>query len=275
MNPTFSFPPDWALMRSCDNLRGAISSTDWPSKFWLGVDFKCPTWLFVGHLLTWRFLSHFLSPICLSSNSQIPRRLTPPPARSQRRPKPPKTCSQQPRRTLAISAPSLQPLATVSERWCLWSGFGDVRVEREESDRSHGRIVVEEERLSCHLYWVKKVRFARNLETGDNVAIKILDKQKILKHKMIAYLLLFNEIQVEGLETLDYLDDLQNMEQITKQGDAITFNSENVEQKSEIWDLSVALVFGMYNNHIQDTRHEIPRASTSRSPSVFKHGLSP
>ncbi|KAI8573313.1 hypothetical protein RHMOL_Rhmol01G0267700 [Rhododendron molle] len=32
---------------------------------------------------------------------------------------------------------------------------------------------------------VKKVRFARNLETGDNVAIKILDKQKILKHKMI------------------------------------------------------------------------------------------
>ncbi|KAI8566695.1 hypothetical protein RHMOL_Rhmol02G0062200 [Rhododendron molle] len=95
---------------------------------------------------------------------------------------------------------------------------------------------------------VKKVRYARNLETGDNVAIKILDNQKILKHKMIG----------------------QNMEQITKQGDAITFNSENVEQKSEIWDLSVALVFGMYNNHIQDTRHEIPRASTSRSPSPIK-----
>ncbi|KAL7212512.1 hypothetical protein ACSBR2_015244 [Camellia fascicularis] len=31
-----------------------------------------------------------------------------------------------------------------------------------------------------------KVKFARNIETGENVAIKILDKEKILKHKMIA-----------------------------------------------------------------------------------------
>ncbi|CAA7394018.1 unnamed protein product [Spirodela intermedia] len=31
-----------------------------------------------------------------------------------------------------------------------------------------------------------KVKFARNLETGENVAIKILDKEKILKHKMIS-----------------------------------------------------------------------------------------
>uniref|UniRef100_A0A1D1YXL7 non-specific serine/threonine protein kinase n=1 Tax=Anthurium amnicola TaxID=1678845 RepID=A0A1D1YXL7_9ARAE len=30
-----------------------------------------------------------------------------------------------------------------------------------------------------------KVKFARNMETGENVAIKILDKEKILKHKMI------------------------------------------------------------------------------------------
>ncbi|GER30487.1 CBL-interacting protein kinase 23 [Striga asiatica] len=30
-----------------------------------------------------------------------------------------------------------------------------------------------------------KVKFARNLETGENVAIKILDKDKVLKHKMI------------------------------------------------------------------------------------------
>lgn len=30
-----------------------------------------------------------------------------------------------------------------------------------------------------------KVKFARNVETGDNVAIKILDKEKLLKHKMI------------------------------------------------------------------------------------------
>ncbi|KAK2989968.1 hypothetical protein RJ640_004131, partial [Escallonia rubra] len=30
-----------------------------------------------------------------------------------------------------------------------------------------------------------KVKFARNMETGENVAIKILDKEKVLKHKMI------------------------------------------------------------------------------------------
>ena len=31
-----------------------------------------------------------------------------------------------------------------------------------------------------------KVKFARNLESEENVAIKILDKEKILKHKMIS-----------------------------------------------------------------------------------------
>lgn len=30
-----------------------------------------------------------------------------------------------------------------------------------------------------------KVKFARNVESGEHVAIKILDKDKILKHKMI------------------------------------------------------------------------------------------
>lgn len=31
-----------------------------------------------------------------------------------------------------------------------------------------------------------KVKFAKNVETGEHVAIKILDKEKVLKHKMIA-----------------------------------------------------------------------------------------
>jgi serine/threonine protein kinase len=31
-----------------------------------------------------------------------------------------------------------------------------------------------------------KVKFARNADSGENVAIKILDKDKVLKHKMIA-----------------------------------------------------------------------------------------
>ena len=30
-----------------------------------------------------------------------------------------------------------------------------------------------------------KVKFARDTETGDPVAIKILDKEKVLKHKMV------------------------------------------------------------------------------------------
>ncbi|XVF26825.1 hypothetical protein REPUB_Repub14bG0052300 [Reevesia pubescens] len=30
-----------------------------------------------------------------------------------------------------------------------------------------------------------KVKFARNIQTGENVVIKILDKEKVLKHKMI------------------------------------------------------------------------------------------
>lgn len=35
-----------------------------------------------------------------------------------------------------------------------------------------------------------------------------------------------SEVRVEGLETLDYLDNLQNKERFTEQGDAITFESE-------------------------------------------------
>ncbi|XP_057966905.1 putative glucose-6-phosphate 1-epimerase [Malania oleifera] len=35
-----------------------------------------------------------------------------------------------------------------------------------------------------------------------------------------------SEVRVEGLETLDYLDNLQNRERFTEQGDAITFESE-------------------------------------------------
>eukprot|EP00253_Pinus_taeda_P027496 PITA_27496 len=36
----------------------------------------------------------------------------------------------------------------------------------------------------------------------------------------------FCEVRVEGLETLDYLDNLRNKERFTEQGDAITFESE-------------------------------------------------
>lgn len=39
-------------------------------------------------------------------------------------------------------------------------------------------------------------------------------------------LLVISEVRVEGLETLDYLDNLKNRERFTEQGDAITFESE-------------------------------------------------
>lgn len=35
-----------------------------------------------------------------------------------------------------------------------------------------------------------------------------------------------SEVRVEGLETLDYLDNLCQRERFTEQGDAITFESE-------------------------------------------------
>lgn len=35
-----------------------------------------------------------------------------------------------------------------------------------------------------------------------------------------------SEVRVEGLETLDYLDNLHQKERFTEQGDALTFESE-------------------------------------------------
>lgn len=35
-----------------------------------------------------------------------------------------------------------------------------------------------------------------------------------------------SEVRIEGLETLDYLDNLNHKERFTEQGDAITFESE-------------------------------------------------
>lgn len=61
-----------------------------------------------------------------------------------------------------------------------------------------------------------KVKFARNTETGEPVAIKILDKEKVLKHKMVeqvflispninafrAYILLINVWLIQNVKYL-------------------------------------------------------------------------
>lgn len=40
-----------------------------------------------------------------------------------------------------------------------------------------------------------------------------------------------SEVRIEGLETLDYLDNLCQRERFTEQGDAITFESEVISFK--------------------------------------------
>jgi len=44
--------------------------------------------------------------------------------------------------------------------------------------------------------------------------------------KIIVTVRMGSEVRIEGLETLDYLDNLKNRERFTEQGDAITFESE-------------------------------------------------
>ncbi|WVZ22394.1 hypothetical protein V8G54_000938 [Vigna mungo] len=44
--------------------------------------------------------------------------------------------------------------------------------------------------------------------------------------KIIVTIRMGSEVRIEGLETLDYLDNLKNRERFTEQGDAITFESE-------------------------------------------------
>lgn len=42
--------------------------------------------------------------------------------------------------------------------------------------------------------------------------------------------LICSEVRIEGLETLDYLDNLMNRERYTEQADAITFDGEVLYQ---------------------------------------------
>lgn len=37
---------------------------------------------------------------------------------------------------------------------------------------------------------------------------------------------MISEVRIEGLETIDFLDNLQDRQRFTEQGDAITFESE-------------------------------------------------
>lgn len=48
-----------------------------------------------------------------------------------------------------------------------------------------------------------KVKYAKHVDTGDCVAIKVLDKEQVLKHKMVEQVLVFGFSLVWGIvETL-------------------------------------------------------------------------
>ncbi|KAL2342700.1 hypothetical protein Fmac_003985 [Flemingia macrophylla] len=51
-----------------------------------------------------------------------------------------------------------------------------------------------------------------------------------------------SEVRVEGLETLDYLDNLYNQERFTEQGDALTFESEVDRVYVDSWKAVVAVL---------------------------------
>lgn len=82
--------------------------------------------------------------------------------------------------TSSAKAPSFSPIPPAGAREerkkdrKMSASVGRTRVGRYELGRTLGEGTF------------AKVKFARNVETGENVAIKILDKEKVLKHKMIA-----------------------------------------------------------------------------------------
>lgn len=58
-------------------------------------------------------------------------------------------------------------------------------------------------------------------------------------------------MRVEGLETLDYLDNLKNRQRFTEQGDAITFESEvSVCSLVYVIEVGVAIPYSIHNTCI-------------------------
>lgn len=53
-----------------------------------------------------------------------------------------------------------------------------------------------------------KVKFARNSETGEPVALKILDKEKVLKHKMAELVLFHHPLRMTLLRDFMYKKNL-------------------------------------------------------------------
>ena len=67
-----------------------------------------------------------------------------------------------------------------------------------------------------------------------------------------------SEVRIEGLETLDYLDNLRQRERFTEQGDAITFESEVIifklrsffDHRYGFCSLNIMMIQGLSPNEI-------------------------
>ena len=63
----------------------------------------------------------------------------------------------------------------------------------------------------------------------------------LMYRSLYSSLFVTSEVRIEGLETLDYLDNLQDRQRFTEQGDAITFESE-VSIASLNWNIKDLLL---------------------------------
>jgi len=75
-----------------------------------------------------------------------------------------------------------------------------------------------------HNWWIEQSHIFYSLCDGwiSNDCISVFWILCWFSHMLV----LSSEVRVEGLETLDYLDNLKNRERFTEQGDAIVFESE-------------------------------------------------
>ncbi|XP_073390263.1 CBL-interacting serine/threonine-protein kinase 3 [Physcomitrium patens] len=94
-----------------------------------------------------------------------------------------------------------------------------MRVGKSELGRSLGAVTF------------AKIKFAKNLETSQSVAIKVLDKDKILKHKMVQQIK--REISMMKLVKHPYIVQLLGVHQKRLKADEARNKRDTKSQKSQ------------------------------------------